>query len=171
MDFKEIKALDDLYYNFHKYMIHVVNGHVGSSYCSLTEVSSESFVTKRLEEIKKAAMEYDLKLIEDYMRVKAGGFEFWFDVKVPIIKEPKNIRDRLDTYIEEVKSNYSFGKYPKLNNPHEIGYYSYLKQLLNYTRKLNELYEETVNNYNKKEKLLEKSPYEATVNEIKGLLR
>lgn len=171
MDFKEIKALDDLYCNFNKYMIHVVNGNACSRYCSLTEVSPKSFVTKRLEEIKKAAMEYDLKLIEDYMRVKAGGFDFWFDVEVPVIKEPKNIREGLDAYIEEVKSNYSFGKYPKLNSPHEIGYYSYLKQLLNYTRKLNELYEETVNNYNKKEKLLKKSPYEVAVNEIKGLLK
>lgn len=171
MDFKEIKSLDDLYYNFYKYQIHVVYGHACSSYCSLTEVSSESFVIKRLEEIRKAAMEYDLKLIEDYMKVIDGEFEHWFGVKVPIIKEPKNIREGLDTYIEEVKSNYSFGKYPKLNNPHEIGYYSYLKQLLNYTRKLNELYEETVNNYNKKEEFLEKSPYEAAVNEIKGLLR
>ncbi len=171
MDFKEIKALDDLYCNFRRYMNHVVDGVAFSSYKCLTEESPESLVTKRLEEIKKAAMEYDLKLIDDYMKVNNAGLEYWFNKKVPSIRDPNNIHEEMKAYIEEIKSNYSFGKYPKLNSPCKIGYCEYFVQLVNYTRKLRELYKETETSYNQKELSFDKSHHETAVNEIKGLLR
>lgn len=171
MDFKEIKALDDLYCNFCRYMSQVVDGVAVSSYKCLHEDSPESLVTKRLEEIKKAAMEYDLKLIDDYMKVNYSGLEYWFNNEVPLIKDPKNIHEEMDRYIKEIKSNYSFGKYPKLRDPQEISYHKYFIQLVNYTRKLTDLYKETETKYSQKESPFEKSSYVVAVNEIKDLLK
>lgn len=171
MDFKEIKTLDDLYYNFRRYHVFVVDGYVGMSYNCLTEDSSVNFVKERLEKIKTTAMEYDLKLISDYMEVRSAGLEYWFNMEVPRILDPDDIHNVMGTYIEEIKSNYSFGKYPKLRDPREIGYHEYFKQLVNYTRKLNDLYKQTEKDYMEKEQPTEKSPYSELVNEIKDILK